>query len=188
MAILASRPILACENRFGKGSWGVFTVHCGVLASERDFDHYMRTGTLRNPMMATRRWRAIGDVNAFVGALDFERWLRRPLGRRIQSIVDNVHGLGYAKTAFALTCGGFADVPCLDVWALRVKLGVETRAWRNVRAYLNDCNLAFKGSARNQWAFYWHLNNGAGRAFRRTSHAPVFAWLGVDTERQGKLL
>src|ERR1700758_776894 len=26
VAILASRPILACENRFGKGSYGVFTV------------------------------------------------------------------------------------------------------------------------------------------------------------------
>src|SRR6266498_830105 len=119
--------------------WGVFTVYCSVAASERDFDHFMRTGTFRNRQLATRRWRAIGDVNAYVAGLDFDKWVRRSTARKIQGIVNNVHGLGYAKASFALTCGGFADVPCLDVWALRVRLGVEKRAWRNVEAYLRDC-------------------------------------------------
>src|SRR5438034_3987263 len=68
--------------------WGVFTVHSGVAASERDFDHYMRNGTFRNRQLTTRRWRAIGDINAYIEALDFKAWLRRPLGKRIQSFVD----------------------------------------------------------------------------------------------------
>lgn len=133
-----------------------------------------------------------GDVETFCAGLDFERFMRWPLGRRIEAVVKAVYGLGYAKTAFALTCAGYADIPCLDVWALRKRLGVERRAWRNARAYLVDCAVAFgpRGGGYRHWEFYYHLDNGAGRAFRRTSHAPVFVWLGVDAARpaQGRLM
>lgn len=163
--------------------WGILTVHTPVKLSEDDFDRYISTGTMSG-YLRERRARAIADVNTFVDGLNLTAFLRLPMARKLERIVGAVYGLGYAKTAFALTCAGIGDLPCLDVHALRSQLGRETRTWRKADAYLADCRATFGvRGAPKQWAFYYRLSNGAGRAFRRTSHRVVFQHLGVESAR-----
>jgi len=155
--------------------WATFTVHTMVLTAERDYAHWASTGTLRSRSLGNMRTRALADVDAFCDRLQWRTFERLTVRDKIQTICNSVHGLGYAKVAFALTCAGLADIACLDVHALRRMLGRSTpRRWANAGQYLDDVRQAFgcvRGSGKRQWTAYEQWVP----AFARSQHAGVFS-------------
>ena len=179
---LASTP--PTRERFRAAlCWAVCTVHSSVKISEREFAAYYNGGQLPRSLPKMKH-RALSDVEKWLDTLDFDRYRDLPTAEMLDGIVNNVKGLSYAKAAFALDTAMLANIACLDVWMIRSKLGLDRApSWRNVDHYLDLVQQAFgkvDGSGSLQWKEYYRIN----RAFRSTSHAVVFAAMGVETERQ----
>jgi len=164
-------------------NWAVCTVHSQVATSEREFERYHYDGILPATLPKMRH-RALADIRAFCDALDWEKFRRASLARQLDAIVGRVHGLGYAKVAFAPDFALLHDVACIDIWMARQRLGLPRAPnWKNAKHYLSVVRQAFgkiEGSGREQWAHYQRVN----RAFRRSNHAVVFQAMGVRTEQQ----
>lgn len=163
--------------------WAVCTVHSSVRISEREFEAYWYHGRLPRSL-PTMRTRALADVERFMNRLDFQHFLSLSLSSQLTSIVQSVHGLSYAKAAFALDCSRVANVACLDVWMVRTRLHLDRAPnWRNAEHYLDLVEQAFgcrEGSGTLQWKAFMELPT----AFRSTNHEVVFRAMGVETERQ----
>lgn len=179
---LASSP--PTRERFRAAlCWAICTVHSSVKVSEGEFVAYYVNGKPPKSL-STMRHRALSDVEKWLDTLDFDRYQGLPTATMLDGIVNNVKGLSYTKAAFALDFAMLANIACLDIWMIRGLLGMDRApSWRNVDHYLDLVRQAFgivDGSGSLQWKEYYRIN----KAFRSTSHAVVFAAMGVETERQ----
>lgn len=164
--------------------WAICTVHCQVSASETEFTRYWNLGELPKTLPQMRH-KAISSARRFCDNVSYQRFARLSVENKLETIVSNVHGLSYAKAAFALASVGDANLGCIDVLIARER-GVGRRTWTSAKDYLATLSLLYgkwQGSGDKQWNEYWRLN----KAFRRSNHACVFDAIGVKTEGQQRL-
>lgn len=172
--------------------WAVCTIHSQVLISEREFARYYYWGILPRTLPKLRH-RALADIQNL--PLNYSQFRRLSIERKLNYLVSSIHGLGYAKAAFALACSREADIGCLDSHmaqrhGLVSPTGRVRSTWYSARQYLSDCSKAWgdwRYSGRKQWREYAAMDNSAGRRTRQYAHEAYFQAVGVRTIGQKEL-